>query len=559
MGGAFGGKESQAAAFAAYVALVAHKLGRSARLCITQDEDMKITGKRHPFHNFYEVGFDQSGKILALKAKLYADGGAYTDLSPSILDRALFHIDGAYNIPHAHIEGFVCKTNHHSNTAFRGFGGPQGMLTIENIMEDIAKYLNKDAMEIRKANCYKVGDTTPYGQSIDEPNLEKLFSTFPESADYFKRRIDVESFNKSNLSKVRGLSCTAMKFGIAFTAKHLNQGNALVHVLTDGSVQVSTGATEMGQGVYIKVQQTVAECLGISVDRVKVMATSTDKNANTSPTAASSGSDINCAAAKNACDKIRRRLAYLANLYFENKISDPMVDLPEASQDFQSDILSFSNDVIENKASGKNISFTELVQKAYLHRIYLSEHAHYKTEGIGFDKSTQKGTPFKYFTNGISVSEVEVDKYTGEMKVLRADVMMDLGRSVNPAIDHGQVAGAFIQGMGWLTSENLFYSAAGELLSHSPTTYKVPNIQDTPRIFNISFLENTSNEKNVFGTKAVGEPPLLLANSVWTAVKDAIHNGRMQSGRVQSGKNDLVKISTPAIPEVILMELEREI
>jgi xanthine dehydrogenase large subunit len=551
MGGGFGGKESQAAHFAAIAALVASKLNRPARLCLSKDDDMMMTGKRHPFKNFYEVGFDDDGTILSLKAKLYANGGAYTDLTPSILDRAMFHLDNCYYLENCLIEGFAVRTNQHSNTAFRGFGGPQGAMTIESIIEEMAHYLKKDAIEIRMRNLYQKEDRniTPYGQLVDNNLLPDIFSKLQETSKYNQRRKSIVKFNEQNKGKVRGLSMTGCKFGIAFTAKHLNQGNALVNLHLDGTVQVSTGATEMGQGVNTKIKQTVAHCLAIHPDKIIVLSTSTERNHNTSPTAASSGADINCAAAKLAADKIAIRLKWVAYHISREIEFNTLKDIPsfdETKYDLSSLIL--SDESINDSFNHKKIELIDVIKTAYFNRISLGEYAFYKTPHLGFDKTTLSGLAFNYFTNGAAVSEVEIDEYTGELKVLQTDILMDLGRSINPGIDLGQVSGAFIQAMGWVTTENLFYHENGKLLSHSPTTYKIPNIQDTPRIFNINFIENDKNIQNVHKSKAVGEPPFLLGISVWTAIKDAIGYRRKEKVILQS----------PATHERIFMELVRE-
>ncbi|WP_347359729.1 xanthine dehydrogenase molybdopterin binding subunit [Bdellovibrio sp.] len=551
MGGGFGGKESQAAPFAAMAALVAQKMKRPARLCLSKDDDMMMTGKRHPFKNYYEVGFDGDGKILALKAHLYADGGAYADLSSSILDRAMFHVDGAYYLSDAFIEGSVVRTNLYSNTAFRGFGGPQGTMTIESIIEDIALYLKKDSLHIRELNCYQkdVRNVTHYGQNLGHNPLPDLFTELKKSSDYVTRRQEIDAFNARSKTHVKGLSMTATKFGIAFTARFLNQGNASVNVHKDGTVQVSTGATEMGQGVNTKIQQVVAHAFGIPAQAVKVMATSTEKNHNTSPTAASSGSDINCAAAMKAALGIQKRLAWL----FQNILAGtPMNDIAECptlnEAQLRFDEFHFEDKMLTHLPSGKSLSWEDIVKQAYFNRMSLGEYAHFKTEGLGFDKKTSQGTPFKYFTNGVAVSEVQVDLLTGEYKILRSDILMDLGRRINPGIDRGQVTGAFVQGMGWVTSEKLFHNKDGKLLSHSPTTYKIPNVQDTPRVFNVDFIENHENRENVHRSKAVGEPPFLLGISVWTALKDAAN---------AKSKGLISTLKSPATPEDMLLELAR--
>lgn len=548
MGGGFGGKESQAAHFAAMAGLVAFKLNRPARLALSKDDDMMMTGKRHPFKNFYEVGFDQDGMITALKVIIVANGGAYVDLTPSILDRAMFHMDGCYYLPHCYIEGKAVRTNQHSNTAFRGFGGPQGNMTMESIIEDIANFLKVDAYLIRSKNLYGINERnmTPYNQEVENNVLPEIFESLYNSSHYEVRRKGIDLFNLKNSGKIRGLSMTGAKFGIAFTTKFLNQGNALVNVHLDGTVQVSTGATEMGQGVNTKMQQIAASAFGIHYKKVVVMPTSTEKNHNTSPTAASSGADINGAAVLKACESIKATLRWVfMNLHSEVQYDGiktmPVLDL---NQDLSH--IDFANgEVIDNKNQTK-MDFVTLLNKAYLNQFSLAGYAFYKTPDLGFDKLTGLGRAFNYFTNGAAVSEVEIDSFTGELKVLRVDILMDLGRPINPGIDRGQVMGAFTQGMGWVTTEKLFYHEKGKLLTHSPTTYKIPNIQDTPREFNLNFLPNDTNTRNVVRSKAVGEPPLLLGSSVWTAIKNALS---------YKSKNNLPLITSPATNEVILMEL----
>lgn len=546
MGGGFGGKESQAAHFAAMAALVALKLKRPARLCLTKDDDMVMTGKRHPCKNFYEIGFDNQGKILAFKTQIYVNGGAYTDLTPSILDRAMFHVDGCYYFEDCLIEGAAVRTNQHSNTAFRGFGGPQGNMTIESIIEDIANFLKLDGYEIRQRNLYGIENrnTTPYGQVVSNNVLPELFAKLYKTSEYKKNAEEIKAFNSLKNGKLRGISMTGCKFGIAFTAKHLNQGNALVNVHLDGTVQISTGATEMGQGVNTKMQQIASAALGISHSKIVLMPTSTEKNHNTSPTAASSGTDINGGAVLLACEEILARLKWVAHLHFNNLITDPNIDLPECNID--TNHIVFENEMVVDTHSKKTLTWVEILKIAYMNRISLGSYAFFKTDGLGFDKKTLTGRAFNYFTNGAAASIVEIDEYTGELKVLRTDILMDLGRSINPGIDIGQVSGAFIQGMGWVTTEKLFYNDSGKLLSHSPTTYKIPNIQDIPRQFNIELLENNQNTQNVMRSKAVGEPPLLLGASVWTAIKNAL------SYRVLKG---IPYLTSPATNEVILMEL----
>lgn len=548
MGGGFGGKESQAAPFAAMAALVAQKLNRPARLCLSKDDDMQMTGKRHPFLHQYQVGFDDQGIITALDVKMYSDAGAYADLSSSILDRALFHLDGCYFIENIRAQGWACRTNNHSNTAFRGFGGPQGTMLIENLIEDISEYLKIDAAIIRKNNCYgeQIRNITHYGQVIDHNPLPKMLEQILADTKYFERQNEIQKFNQSQIMKTRGISVTGTKFGIAFTAKFLNQGNALVNVHRDGTVQVSTGATEMGQGVNTKIQQVVAHAFGIPIDKIRVMATSTEKNHNTSPTAASSGSDINAAAADKAAQKICQRLIWIAEQIRIGTVMNDVFECPEINLNK----INFSDyrlqhQVIQHSPTGWKIDWNEVITKAYFNRISLGEYAHFKTENIGFDKKTAQGRPFNYFTNGFAISEVEIDNFTGEYKVLQTDILMDLGRPINPGIDHGQVTGAFIQGMGWVTTEKLYYNQQGLLLSHSPTTYKIPNIQDIPRRFNVQFINSTENHQTIHRSKAVGEPPFLLGISVWTALKNALFNK----------KNKMIKLESPATPEIVFTEL----
>lgn len=548
MGGGFGGKESQAAPIAAYAALIATKLNKPARLVLSKDDDMKITGKRHPFENHYEVGFDENGKILALIATLQSDGGAYADLSSSILERGMFHLDGAYYLENCFIEGICYRTNNHSNTAYRGFGGPQGTMTIESIIEDIAVYLGKDSFEIRSINKYQgENKKTPYGQDLENNMLPALFDELYLKADYEKRLAQIKDYNSKNYGKIRGLSMSATKFGIAFTARFLNQANALINLHIDGTVQVSTGATEMGQGVNTKIQQIVAHSFGIPVEDVQVMTTSTEKNHNTSPTAASSGSDINGAAALSACNKIKAKLTSLAKEIMAGKVSNDLVEYEVGKGEIDPDIK-FRNGMIESITLKKELKFKDVVQAAYFNRISLGARAHYKTPGLGFSKDTVEGKAFNYFTQGTALTEVSVCEYTGEVKILRSDIYMDLGRPLNPGIDKGQVTGAFIQGVGWVTTENLVYSEKGHLLTHSPTTYKIPNIQDTPREFNIDFITNEDNDCNVHKSKAVGEPPFLLGISAWTAVKNAL---------AYRGNGEVVQLISPATNETVLNELTR--
>lgn len=559
MGGAFGGKESQAAPFAAFAALVAQRTGRAARLVLTKDEDMVITGKRNPFENSYRVGFDNEGRILAIEARFFSDGGAYADLSTSIMERAMLHVDNAYFLPVARITGQVCRTNTHPHTAFRGFGGPQGVATIEGVMEDIARSLGVDALDVRKRNVYQEPDRniTHYGQPLENNLLPGLFDALEQKAKYRARRKQVEDFNHASKTHLKGLSLTAVKFGISFTTRFLNQGNALVNVHTDGTVQVSTGATEMGQGVNTRIAQVVAGCFGITHEHVRVMATSTEKNHNTSPTAASSGTDLNAKAALVAAERIKARLAQVAELILtlpKSRWATATAGLgTEAEYELRdeagSGIRFAGGFVFAEKNPQNRITFGELARETYLHRISLGEYGFFKYPAIHFNKLTGQGSPFFYFTQGVACSEVLIDRFTGELKVSRVDILMDLGRPINYGLDMGQVTGGFVQGMGWVTTENLFYDEKGVLLSHSPSTYKIPSVQDTPRVFNVDFVDNSDNGKNIAGSKAVGEPPLLLAVSVWSAVKDAVSYGEKS--------RSIVPLPIPATLEQILMAMEK--
>lgn len=551
MGGGFGGKESQAAPFAAMAALAALKLKRPVRICLTKDDDMIMTGKRNPFENDYKVGFDEEGRILALDVKLFSDAGAYADLSTSIMERAMLHSDNSYFIPHMRVVGQVCKTNHHSHTAFRGFGGPKGVATIEKIIEEIGHYLKKDPLAIRKINLYsdKEGrNLTHYGQLFKNNCLERLVEALEKKCDYKKRRIELEKYNSEPHQHVKGMSLTTVKFGISFTTRFLNQGNAMVIIHNDGTLQIATGATEMGQGVNAKISEMVTSELGLPRSQARVMPTRTDKNANTSPTAASSGTDINGAAALLATRKIKKRLSELALKLLdipkekwasktaglgtqpEVELDDPYLNEndPNAGTIWETGKATFYDIQFEDgmvfhpKHLDKKIEFKYLVLEAYLNRVSLSDYAFYKIPGIEFNKLTGQGDAFLYFTQGAACSEVTINKDTGEVKVLRTDILMDLGRPVNDDLDLGQISGAFIQGLGWVTTENLFYNDQGLLLSHAPSTYKIPNVQDVPREFNIELFENDENFANVRGTKAVGEPPLLLGISAWTAINNAL-------------------------------------
>ena len=516
MGGAFGGKETQAAIPALMVALVAQKTNRAARVVYNKDDDMCVTGKRHPYLVRWKVGFDASGRIEGIEFDFFSDGGAAADLSTSVMERTLLHADNAYYFPHCEINGQVCFTNFPPNTAFRGFGGPQAVAAIENIVHRISECLHVDSLDVRTVNLYGEAprNVTPYGQLIVRDHVSEIVQTLAKSSGYRSRMKAIEDQNASDEMVLRGLALTPVKFGISFTTKFLNQANALVNVYTDGTVQVSTGGTEMGQGLNTKIRQLVADELGVPYLSEIVMPTSTEKNNNTSPTAASAGTDLNGAAAVNACQKIRERLAKFAAGLFAST-ADGLVESPEH-------IEFASGKVSDVRRVGGGMSFGELCAAARRERIDLGARGFYITPGVDFNRETGKGNPFLYFTQGAAVAEVAIDRFTGELKVPRVDLLMDIGKSINPGVDMGQITGGFIQGMGWVTAEALIYNEQGELLSHSPTTYKIPAITDVPQIFNCELFPNEDNLHNVRRSKAVGEPPLLLGVAVWAAAKHAL-------------------------------------
>jgi xanthine dehydrogenase large subunit len=542
MGGGFGGKECQATHPAVMAALVAQETRRPARAVYNKDDDMRVTGGRHPFQNDYELAFDRNGVLHGMRVDFYSDGGAFADLSTSVLGRAMTHAENAYYIPNIRVLGTVCRTNTPPNTAFRGFGGPQGVINIENAMDEIAAYLGKDPVDVRMANLYGHDDrnATPYGQVVENNTLPKIFDELVTSSDYRTRVAGVAAFNAGSKTHLRGIALTPVKFGISFNTKFLNQANALVSVYLDGSVQVSTGATEMGQGVNTKIAQLVADEFAIAPERVIVMATSTEKNNNTSATAASSGADLNGSAAVDGAQKIRARMTEVARDYFE-RVSSGLGTRHSALG--TPDIVWADGHITDGTTK---VPFQALVKMCYLSRVSLGERGFYATKYLDWDADAGCGTPFLYFTMGAAVSEVEIDRFTGMMSVLRSDLLMDIGRSINPGIDRGQITGAFVQGLGWLTNEELRYSAEGDLLSHSPTTYKIPNIQDLPPEFHVDWIDNPTNVKNVRASKAVGEPPLLLAISVFSAVKNAL--GFLSGGEIP-------KLNAPATGEEILLRM----
>jgi xanthine dehydrogenase large subunit len=541
MGGGFGGKETQAAQPAVLAALVAAKTRRPARVVLDHDRDFTLTGKRHPYLVRYRVGFTGEGIITAFAADFWSDGGSSADLSLAVMERTLLHSDNAYFIPDVTVTGTVCRTNKPSNTAFRGFGGPQGVAAVENVIEEVAAALGLDALEVRRRNLYGTAErnVTPYGQVIRHNPLPGLIDRLAETSDYARRRHEVRAFNRRSRTHLRGLALTLVKFGISFTRRTLNQGNALVNVYLDGTVQVSTGGTEMGQGLNTKLRQLVADQFAITPDTVLVMPTSTEKNNNTSPTAASASTDLNGTAAVRAARAVRDRLAAVAADHF----ADAALGL-EASP-FH--VVFADGQVWDQRRPADRLPFVKLVRLAYELRVDLGARGFYATPGVDYNRETGRGNPFLYYTNGAAAAEVLIDRFTGETRVERVDLLMDVGEPLNPAIDRGQVVGGFVQGMGWVTGEELRYGSRGELLSHSASTYMVPLASDIPAAFTVEFFPNPHNTENLYGSKAVGEPPLLLGVSVWAAVKAALADA--------AGVGRVPRLLLPATTEEVLTRL----
>jgi xanthine dehydrogenase large subunit len=512
MGGAFGGKESQATQYAVLAALGAQHLNRPVRLWLNRDQDMLWTGNRHPFYSRYQAGFDSEGHILGFKVEIYSDGGWTQDLSGPVMDRALFHLDNAYYIPSLHFRGQVARTNLASNTAFRGFGGPQGMLVIEEAMTQAADRLGIDGAELRRRNYYGESprDTCPYGQPVTHCRLDRIHDQLLKSADYYARIESIEAFNDTSPWIKRGIAFGPLKFGISFTASMLNQAGALVLIYTDGTVQLNHGGTEMGQGLHTKMLAICAHELGVPLSSVRMMHTATDKVPNTSATAASSGTDLNGQAVRHACSELRDRL---------RGIAASMLGLDHGS----SSELRFEGGRIQLE-DGRGLDFAAVAQQAWLEQCSLSATGYYRTPGIKYDRDAGRGKPFHYFAYGASVSEVEICGLTGESRVLRVDILHDVGDSLVPSIDKGQVEGGFVQGLGWLTTEELVWNERGYLLTHSPSTYKIPASGDVPEDFRVTLLEDARQDDVIHGSKAVGEPPLMLAISVVTALRQAIHS-----------------------------------
>ncbi|MBC8037470.1 MAG: xanthine dehydrogenase molybdopterin binding subunit [Rhizobiales bacterium] len=527
MGGAFGGKESQAAQWAALAALAARITGRPAKCRLDRDEDMIMTGKRHDFRVSYEAGFDRTGRITAADVEFLSRCGYSADLSGPVNDRTMFHADNAYFYPATRIRSRRLKTHTVSNTAFRGFGGPQGMMFSERMMDAIAVKLGLDPLDVRKRNLYAKGrDVTPYGMKIEDNIALEVIEQLEASSDYRRRREAITAFNGNNTILRKGLALTPVKFGISFTLTHLNQAGALVHVYTDGSIHLNHGGTEMGQGLYIKVAQVVAQEFGLTPDRVRITATTTGKVPNTSATAASSGADLNGMAAKAAAATIKSRLVAFAAQHWK---------MPKSRIRFDSGQVIIGN---------QNMTFGDLAKKAHEARISLSSTGFYATPKVAWDRAKVQGRPFFYFAYGAACSEVTIDTLTGEMRVDRVDILHDVGRSLNPAMDMGQIEGGFVQGMGWLTNEELVFDGEGRLRTHAPSTYKIPTASDVPADFRVKIFESKGNAENtIYRSKAVGEPPLMLAISVWSAIFNAIAS--LNPGKIPP-------LDAPATAEAIL-------
>jgi len=539
MGGGFGGKEGNASIFSQSAALAAFKLKRPVKLRVNRDDDMMITGKRHDFRLDYEVGFDDAGRILGVDFVLASRCGYSTDFSGPVNDRAVLHIDNCYYLPNLKIVSHRCKTNMQSATAFRGFGGPQGMFGIETVIEQIANRLGKDPLDVRLANLYRdpatSGDprsmTTQYGQVIEDWIGDKLMAQLEAESGYRARREAVKAFNAQHTHRKRGLALVPLKFGISFTATMLNQGAALVNIYQDGSVSVNHGGTEMGQGLNTKMAQVAADGLGIPVSLVRVTATDTQKVPNASATAASSGADINGAAINNACDQLRARLSGVAAR---------MLGCPATEVVFQSG---------QALGGGKAVTWQALIKQAWLDRVGLGVTGFYMTPDIAYDFQTLQGRAFYYFCYGAAVSEMEIDTLTGEWWLQAVDIVHDVGRSINPAIDRGQIEGAYIQGMGWLTMEECIWDKKGKLLTHGPSTYKIPVAGDVPEHFKVSLFDGQNVKPTPYRSKAVGEPPLMLALSAYFALRDA--------AAATAGTGQVLSMDAPATPERILLAVEQ--
>lgn len=543
MGGAFGGKETQGNHTACWAALLSYATKRPVKIRLFRDDDMIITGKRHRFLSKYKIGFDNEGKLLAADFELNGEGGCAVDLSFAIMQRAMLHVDNAYYIPNCSVVGNVYKTNLPSNTAFRGFGGPQGMAVIEQVIDCIARYLKKDSAEIRQKNFYGMdaNNITHYGEVVENNRLFMIYDQLMRSSEYARRRKLVHEFNSTNEFYKKGIALTPVKFGISFTTSFLNQAGALVLIYKDGTILVNHGGTEMGQGLHTKMQQVAAAEFGVSADRVKVNATNTSKVPNTSATAASAGADLNGMAVKNAVDILKARMAEaIAQLFTEQHPTAPSL---------HHSIVFKDNFIFDLQHPERKISFSDAIPLLHLRQVSLSTTGFYKTPDIGWDKEKGFGKPFHYFAFGMAVTEVLLDVLTGHHTVLRTDILHDVGDSLNPGIDIGQVEGGYIQGLGWVTTEEIKWDGKGNLLTHSPDTYKIPSVQDIPKDFRTELLQGVPNPNTIRKSKAVAEPPLMLALSAWLAIKDAV--SAVANHKVEP------EFSLPATNEVILLAIEK--
>jgi len=542
IGGGFGGKETQANHVACWTALLCRATSRPVKIRLFRDDDMIMTGKRHRFLSRYEVGFDGDGRLLVAKFELNSDAGAATDLSHAIMERAMLHADSAYYVPHMSVVSRVWRTNLPSNTACRGFGGPQAMAVMETVIDRIARTLKIDPADVRKLNFYGIdsANVTHYGQTVENNRLHRMYERLMASSGYRQRRQAVDAFNKTHEFQKKGLALTPVKFGISFTTTYLNQAGALVLIYDDGTILLNHGGTEMGQGLHTKIRQIAAAEFGVSVDRVKVTATNTSKVPNTAPTAASSGTDLNGAAVKDAVEKLKNRIAEGVSAVFNEK--DPAVQTDKFDVVFQ------DNQILDRRHPDRHLEFPEAMRLMRLRQISLSATGFYRTPGIGWDKMKGVGRPFHYYAFGMAVNEVLVDLLTGHVDFLRTDILHDVGDSINPGIDFGQIHGGYVQGLGWVTTEDIKWDSEGRLLTHSPDTYKIPTANDIPKDFRVSLLQDVPNPTVIGRSKAVGEPPLMLSLSAWLAIKDAVS--------AVDGHTVEPEFSLPATNEVILLSVE---
>jgi xanthine dehydrogenase molybdopterin binding subunit len=534
LGGAFGGKERAATIWACMAGLAAYRTKKPVQVVLTRDEDMLVTGKRHPFKSRWKAGFDPTGKLTAFEIELLSNGGAYADLSIAILERALFHADNAYHLPNARIRGRACRTNLPPNTAFRGFGGPQGIFVIEGVIERIARRLGLDPLELRKLNAYRDGDKAPYGQTVHESVTSAMLDRLAKLSDYERMKREVAAFNQEHRDRKQGIGIVPVKFGISFTTALLNQGSALIWIYIDGSISVTTGGVEMGQEVSTKVAVVVSRVLGVSVDRIRVESNNTQRVGNASPTAASTGSDINGNAARIAAEKLRAQLAPAALSLLSQ----------QGVHGGESGLVFSGNRVFLVDKESVSVSFGELVRHAYNERIPLAAYGYYQTPGVHFDRDSGTGDPFYYFVYGCALSRVQIDLLSGEHRLLGTWIVHENGNSLHEEIDRGQIIGAFIQSYGWCCLEDLPVDARGRYLAINPSTYKIPTVRDLPEQLTVEIVPSNARYASVFGSKATGEPPFIYGMSVWFAIQDAVLSA-----------NPMAELGFPATPEAVLKAL----